>query len=36
MRARGATEMHIHRLADSDGERRAIIDDLRDEEAKAS
>jgi len=36
VRAQGATEMHVHRLAASDTERRAIIDDLRAEEAKAS
>ena len=31
VRARGATEMHVHRLADSDEARRAIVEDLRDE-----
>lgn len=36
VRARGATEMHVHRLATTDTERRAIIDDLRDEAAQAS
>ena len=36
VRAQGATEMHVHRLAASDTERRAIIDDLRAEEAKVS
>jgi hypothetical protein len=30
-RARGATEMHVHRLAASDAERRAIVDDLRED-----
>ena len=34
--AQGATEMHVHRLAATDAERRAIIDDLRDEEVRAS
>lgn len=28
----GATEMHVHRLAEDDVERRAIIDDLRENE----
>jgi hypothetical protein len=27
-RARGATEVHLHRLASDDSERRAVIDDL--------
>lgn len=34
VRARGATEMHVHRLADGDEERRAIIDDLREDETQ--
>ena len=34
--AQGATEMHVHRLADGDEERRAIIDDLREDESQAS
>lgn len=34
VRARGATEMHVHRLAEDDATRRAIVADLR-EEAKA-
>ncbi len=29
VREHGATEMHIHRLADGDVERRAIVDDLQ-------
>lgn len=28
MRARGATEMHVHRLAESEEERRAVVADL--------
>jgi hypothetical protein len=31
MRARGATEMHVHRLAASDEERRAVVADLLDQ-----
>jgi hypothetical protein len=31
VRAQGATEMHVHRLAENDLERKAIIDDLRDD-----
>ena len=31
VRARGATEMHVHRLAEDDATRRAIVEDLRDE-----
>lgn len=34
MRGLGATELHVHRLADSDGERQAVIEDLRDETAR--
>lgn len=30
MRSRGATEMHVHRLAESDAERRAVVEDLVD------
>jgi hypothetical protein len=30
MRERGATEMHVHRLADGDTEQRAMLRDLRD------
>lgn len=30
IRALGATEVHVHRLADGDAERRAIMDDLRE------
>jgi hypothetical protein len=32
----GATEMHVHRLADSDVQRQAIVDDLREDESQAS
>jgi hypothetical protein len=35
-KARGATEMHVHRLAEGDRERRAIVEDLREEESQAS
>lgn len=28
MRSRGATEMHVHRLAESEAERRAVVEDL--------
>jgi hypothetical protein len=31
----GATEVHVHRLADGDAERRAIVDDLRVDENQA-
>ena len=31
VRARGATEMHVHRLAESAEARAAIINDLRDD-----
>ncbi len=31
MRERGATELHVHRLAESEEERRAVMADLRDE-----
>ena len=31
VRGRGATEMHVHRLAEDDASRRAIIEDLREE-----
>jgi hypothetical protein len=30
MRARGATEMHVHRLAESEAARAAVVDDLAD------
>jgi hypothetical protein len=30
MRARGATEVHVHRLAESEADRRAVVDDLVD------
>jgi hypothetical protein len=38
VQAQGATEMHIHRLAEDDAERRAILDDLREDvsESQAS
>jgi hypothetical protein len=32
----GATEMHIHRLADSDDQRHAIVEDLREDESQVS
>jgi hypothetical protein len=32
----GASELHIHRLADSDAQRRAILEDLREDESQAS
>ncbi|MBV9076784.1 MAG: hypothetical protein JO048_04805 [Methylobacteriaceae bacterium] len=28
VRARGATEIHVHRLAETDAERRAVLEDL--------
>ena len=31
VRARGATEMHVHRLAEDDASRRAIVEDLRED-----
>jgi hypothetical protein len=31
MRARGATEMHVHRLAETEAARRAIVEDLRED-----
>ena len=31
VRTRGATEMHVHRLAQGDDERHAILDDLRED-----
>jgi hypothetical protein len=36
VQARGATEMHVHRLADSDTRRQAIVQDLREDESRAS
>lgn len=30
----GAIEVHVHRLAEDEGERRRIIDDLRDDEGE--
>lgn len=35
VRARGATEMHVHRLAEGEEERRAVIEDLREDESQA-
>ena len=32
----GASELHVHRLADSDARRRAILEDLRESESHAS
>ena len=32
VREQGATEMHVHRLAEGDRERRAIIEDLREDQ----
>jgi hypothetical protein len=31
VRARGATEMHVHRLAEDDATRRAVVADLRED-----
>jgi hypothetical protein len=36
VRAQGATEMHVHRLAEGEDERRAIVADLREDEPQAS
>lgn len=36
VRQEGATEMHVHRLADGDQERRAIVADLREDESQPS
>nr|WP_319004809.1 hypothetical protein [Microvirga lenta] len=36
VQARGATEMHVHRLAESEAQRRAILEDLREDESQAS
>jgi hypothetical protein len=33
---RGANELHVHRLAESDVQRRAIVDDLRVDETQVS
>jgi hypothetical protein len=35
VRARGATEMHVHRLAEDDASRRAIVEDLREDQPTA-
>jgi hypothetical protein len=32
----GASELHIHRLADTEDQRRAILEDLRESESQAS
>ena len=31
IRAKGATELHVHRLAETDAERRAVLEDLRED-----
>lgn len=36
VQAQGATELHVHRLADTDQERRAVIADLREDETELS
>jgi hypothetical protein len=36
VRERGATELHIHRLADTEARRRAILADLREDADQAS
>ena len=36
VRERGATEMHVHRLAECEDERRAIVEDLREDVPQAS
>jgi hypothetical protein len=36
VQACGATEMHVHRLADSDTRRQAIVKDLREDESRVS
>jgi hypothetical protein len=36
VQAQGATELHVHRLADTDQDRRAVIADLREDEAELS
>lgn len=36
VQARGATELHVHRLADTDQERHAVLADLREDEAELS
>ena len=36
VRARGATEMHVHLLAEGADQRRAVRDDLREYESRAS
>jgi hypothetical protein len=36
VKALGASEMHVHRLADTEDQRRAILEDLRESESYAS
>jgi hypothetical protein len=36
VRERGATELHVHRLAADDGQRQTIAEDLREDESQAS
>ncbi|HEX2136011.1 MAG TPA: hypothetical protein VHG30_08935 [Microvirga sp.] len=36
VRERGATEMYVHRLAESEDERRAVIEDLLEDQPQAS
>jgi hypothetical protein len=36
VQALGATELHVHRLADTEHDRRAVIADLREDEAELS
>jgi hypothetical protein len=36
VQALGASEMHIHRLADTDARRREILEDLREDARQAS
>jgi hypothetical protein len=36
MREQGATEVHVHRLAEDENERRAVLADLREDETRAN
>ena len=36
VQAQGATELHVHRLADTDHDRRAVFADLREDETELS
>ncbi len=36
VREHGATELHVHRLADTEARRREILEDLREEDAQVS